>query len=472
MNKILMIFCALLLVGCLPEKQAQAPVDAASKGASEAAERMLDIKEIQTESGITAWLVEDHTLPIISLQFSFRGAGALQNSAAQQGLAQLLSNTMDEGAGDYSSQDFQKALSDHSISLSFSASRDNFGGQVTTLSRHKGKAFKLLDVALHSPRFDSAPVERMKQANMARLKSSMGNPNWVAARYFNDIAFAGHPYALNSGGTLSSLAALTPEDLRRYHQDFLTRERVVVSAAGDITADELSAIIDKIFDKLPVHESKDQAPQGTLQNTGKSYLYEKDIPQTLLQMALPLFEQSDPDYYKLLVMDHVFGSSGFGSRLMEEAREKRGLTYGIYSGFTMMDNMNYYSISTSTKNEAVPEMIEVIKGEMERIKATPISDKELREAKDYIIGSLPLSLSSTGRITNILMNLQMDNRPITYLDAFPQKIEAITSEDVQSVARRIFETENILTLLVGMPEGQEDSLAPLIKLEGALPNVE
>ena len=169
-----------------------------------AAEKFLNIQEVTSDSGLTAWLVEDHSLPIIAIQFSFLDAGAKNDPANKQGRAKLLSNMLDEGAGELDSQAFQKQLNDHSISLSFSKGRDHFNGNLKTLSRHKEKAFNLLRLALNSPRFDDEPLERMKQANISRIKSSLTNPNWIAARLQNDLVFNDHPYALNSGGTISS----------------------------------------------------------------------------------------------------------------------------------------------------------------------------------------------------------------------------------------------------------------------------
>ena len=166
------------------------------------ADGLLSIREVKSASGISAWLVEDHSLPVISLAFAFQGAGAALDPEDKQGLSTLASNTFDEGAGDYDSQAFQKALSDHSISLSFSASRDDFSGSLKTLTRHEDLAFDLLKLALTKPRFDADAVERMRAANIARVRNAVGDPDWVTARILNDTAYNGHPYARNSGGTL------------------------------------------------------------------------------------------------------------------------------------------------------------------------------------------------------------------------------------------------------------------------------
>lgn len=236
---------------------------------AQAADKILDIQEVASETGISAWLAEDHSLPVIALTFTFLDSGTALDPQEKQGLVRMLSNTMDEGAGDLDSQSFQKALSDHSITLVFSAGRDGFGGDLKTLTRNKDKAFELLRLALTAPRFDDEPVARMRAANMARIRSSLSDPEWVSARILNDRMFESHPYAMNSGGSLTSLAAITTADLKRFHKTFLTRDRLLIAAAGDITADELKTRLDAVFGALPAAAPKDaQVEAAAIQNPG------------------------------------------------------------------------------------------------------------------------------------------------------------------------------------------------------------
>lgn len=418
----------------------------------QAQDKFLDIKNVTSENGITAWLVEDHDLPIISIKFAFKGAGAIQNIEEKQGVARLLSNTMDEGAGDISSQEFQKILSDNSITLNFNSGRDNFDGQLKTLSRHKEKAFELLNLALTQPRFDAEPLERMRQSNISRLRSAMGNPDWISARIFNDKAFEGHPYALNSGGTLTTLERITADDLRAHLKNYLTQDRLHIGVMGDITAAELKDVLDRIFSDLPKSGIGGKQEPLELQNKGKVFVYNQDIPQTIISMAMPSIDRIDPDYYAAQVMNYIFGGAGFGSRLMEEAREKRGLTYGIYSSLSHQDAIHLLNISTSTKNISVSEMNNIISEQINQITGTPVQDTELADAKSYLTGSLPLALSSTDKIANILLSLQLNDRKIDYLDNYATNINAVTAQDITTVAKRILKPESAITVMVGQPE--------------------
>jgi len=433
--------------------------------AQDTEDKFLDIQVVKTDDNITAWLVEDHSIPVIAMEFAFKGAGAKNNSADQQGLARLASNTMDEGAGDLTSHDFQKMLRDKSISLSFGVSRDHFSGSLKTLTQNKDDAFHMLKLALTEPRFDKDAIDRMRDSNKSRIKSSVANPRWIAARIQNDKLFEGHPYALNSGGTLSTLDKITADDLRAFHKT-LGKNQLVIAVAGDITAGELKTTLTQIFGAMPDGEVKEPTKKP-LSNLGKTYIYEQTIPQSSIEIAQPGINRKDEDYYAAYVMNFILGESGFGSRLMDEIREKRGLTYGIYSYFRQYDEMDTLNVTTSTVNKSIPEMLSLIHQEWNKMKDQPVSEKELSEAKSYLIGSLPLSLTSTGSIANILLSLQLDALPIDYLDTRADQINAVQISDIQSAAQHLLDTEKMLTVIVGAPEGLENA-----EIITKLPNVE
>ncbi|MFK7839804.1 MAG: M16 family metallopeptidase [Bdellovibrionales bacterium] len=432
---------------------------------------LLEIQQITTQKGITAWLVEDNSVPVISMQFAFVGAGAVNDPDEKQGLAQLLSNTMDEGADDLDSQAFQKELQDLSISLSFNSSRDHFGGSLKTLTKNSIRAFNLLEMAIMRPRFDEEPVQRMRQSNQSRIRSSLSNPDWIAARILNDKAFSGHPYARNSGGTLSSLDAITSDDLHQFHRKHLGKNNLVVAVSGDINAERLKTVLDNVFAGLADVDTP-EVESLKLQNVGTISIYEKDIPQTIIEMMQPGIGRDDPDYHAAQVMNFVLGSSGFGSRLTEEIREKQGLTYGIYSSFYGLKALKAMSVSTSTKNENVPKMLAAIQTEFAKMRDKGITQEELNDAKSYLIGSLPLSLTSTDRISGLMVSLMRDNLPIDYLDQREAAIKAMTLEDIAAVSKRILDPNGFVSVLVGQPEGDALSWLGEIQSVEALTNVE
>ncbi len=421
-----------------------------------AAGKLLNIQEVTSPGGIKAWLVEDHTVPVVALNFAFKGAGSILDPADEQGLVRMLSNTMDEGAGELDSQTFQKELQDLSIGLSFGASRDDFSGELKTTTLNSKRAYELLMLALTKPRFDQEPVDRMRAANQSRVRSSLTDPDWIAARLLNDIAFSGHPYAQNSGGTLTTLAHITPDDLRAFHKNHLGKNNLIVSVAGDMTKQQLATLLDTIFGQLPEVTLPAVPAMLAQQNENTISVFKKDIPQTIIEMLQPGIDRKDPDYQVAQVMNFILGSSGFGSRLTDEIREKRGLTYGIYSSYMDMDYFDGLDVSTSTENKNAGEIISMVKTEWAKMKAAPVTDKELKAAQTYLIGSIPLALTSTDAIAGLLLSLQVDDMPIDYLEQRAVKIRATTAADVQRVAKRILDENKFTAILVGMPEGVEN----------------
>ncbi len=435
--------------------------------AQAADKRFLDIQEITSPGGIKAWLVEDHSVPVIAVSFAFAGSGSVLDPDDKQGLVQLASNTMDEGAGELDSQTFQKTLTDNSISLSYSVGRDDYYGSLKTLTRKREMAFDLLRQSLTVPRFDAEPLQRMKDANIARVRSAQSDPDWMAARIMNDVIYAGHPYARNSGGTLTSLQTITADDLKGFVRDYLGRDRLKIAVTGDIKAAELAVLLDKTFGPLPA-TSKDMAVADiTLQNPGIIALYKRDLPQTIIQIVQPGITRKDPDWHAAQTMNFILGSSGFGSRLMEEVREKRGLTYGIYTGFNQLDHANSMSVGTSTRNDKVNEVLGLVKQEWVKMRDTPVTEQELADAKAYLIGSMPLALSSTGQISGMMLSIMLDDLPSTYLDSVSDKIAAIGVADISRVSKRLLNPDQFTTILVGSPA----DLTPTKTIE-RLPNVE
>lgn len=428
---------------------------------------ILDVQPVTSPGGVKAWLVEDHTVPVISVRFLFKGAGAVNDPKDKQGVSQILSNTLDEGAGDLNSQTFQGKLDDHSISLAFQSSRDDFGGAIKTLSKYQNEAFDLLSLALTSPRFDKDPVQRMIDSNLVRIRSNMTDPEWMNARLTNAIIYQDHPYSINVGGTLRSLPRITPADLRTKFKSQFARDNLMVAVAGDMTADQVAAMLDKVFGRLPPKSSLRQIQDVVLAEGSSISLYRQKIPQTVITMVVPGIQQTDPDYHAGEVMDFVLGSSGFGSRLTEEVREKRGLTYGIYSELSEMSHSHLLSIGTATRNEMVKDVITLTKDVMKEMTKEKISEKELKDAKSYLIGSVPLQLTSTDRISAVLIGLLSKAFPIDYMEQREASLQKLSADDVFRVSQRVLTTKDLKIILVGDPKiSDHHTIIP------SLPNVE
>jgi zinc protease len=417
--------------------------------------KVLDIQVLRDTEAMKIWLVEDSSVPVISMQFAFVGRGSRNDPNDKQGLNRMLANTLDEGAGDLDAKAFQKELSDNSIELSFSTTRDDFTGTVYTLSREKERAFQLLSSALSAPRFDEEAVERMRAQNIARIRSSMTDPEWMLARLQNSVLFQNHSYAKNSGGTLSSLPTITPKDLRAAHQS-LKSAPLRIAFSGNISPEEALKIVDHVFKGYAQAVSQTQISTAA-SPLAQTVLYTHTIPQTLVTMALPAPTPRDKDYVSVEVMNYIFGGGGFGSRLTDVIRERNGLTYGIYSGFEHLDAAHYILISSSSKNETIARLIQLTRDELNRMKQTPPTEEEVRDAVRYLRGSTLLGLSSNPRLSSFMLGLMLEELPADYLDQRDVALQNIDAQAVHKAAQKWLDSSKLVTIMLGAPVGLEPS---------------
>jgi len=421
------------------------------------AHKTLDIQSVISKNGIKAWLVEDHSVPVISISFAIKGGMAF-DPEDKPGVARLVSILLDEGAGNIDSLNFQKKLNDKAISLGFTAGRDYFWGELQTLTKNKDTAFSLLNLAITKPRFDENAIQRMKAANITSIQQSMGKPSWLSARTFNGVLFDGHAYAEPGHGHLKSMQEITKQDLHDFTNKQFTRDGLIVAVAGDITAEELSQRMDIIFSNLPDKENTYFQAPAELKNVGKTILLPLDIPQSFISLGHSFISRNDPDWHAARMMNYILGGGGFESRLMDEIREKRGLTYGVYSSLINMEQANLIQVQMSTVNDKTKEALDLIHQEWQRMKDSGPTEQEVKDAKAYLTGALLLQLTSTGAIANTLNALQRNGRDINYINELNDKTNALTIEQVQKAAQRLLKPDELTTILIGKPTDIEPDI--------------
>ena len=416
------------------------------------AARAVEVERVLTPGGLEAWLVRDHINPIVTVDFAFRGGGGLDPKGLG-GLANLVSATLDEGAGGLDSQAFQGKLEDLSISLSFDAGRDNFSGDLRTLTRNLETAFDMLRLAVTSPRFDSEAVERMRARILAGLRRASENPRRIANRTLMRALFPDHPYGRTVNGRKDSVGRIKISDLKGFVARRLARDNLIISVVGDIDAQRLAGLLDATFGALPAKAAPWKLPEIKAAARGRIILVEKQVPQSVIRFGQPGIKRDDADFYAAYVMNYVLGGGGFASRLYAEVREKRGLAYSAFSYLSALDNGGLIYGGAATANARAGETLKVLGQEWRRMAGQGVSPAELKDAKTYLTGSYALRFSSSGRIAGMLTSIQMDKLGIDYMDRRNSLIEAVTREDVNRVAARLLAPDGLTMVVVGAPEG-------------------
>ncbi|SIQ75233.1 zinc protease [Paracoccus thiocyanatus] len=414
--------------------------------------RAIDIQQITSPGGTRAWLVEDHSIPFTALSLMFRG-GASLDAPGKRGEMSLMTALLEEGSGQMDSVQYAEAVEGLGAQFRFDVGDDALTVSARMLTENRDQAADLLRQALAEPRFDPDAIERVRAQLQAAIRAEATDPNAIASKELARLAWGSHPYATSINGTPESVAALTRDDLIAAKDRILARDRIVVAAAGDITAQELGRLVDMILGELPQQGSAPLPGKAELQLTGGVTVIDWDSPQTVVSFAQPGLPMSDPDYFAAFVADHILGGGGFSSRLMDEIREKRGLTYGVGTGLANGVYGETWQGGMASANDRVAEAVGLIRQEWDRFAEGGVTDRELADAKTYLTGEYPLRFDGNGKIAGILAGMQLIGLPADYVNTRNGKIETVTAQDVQRVARRLLHSDQIRFVLVGRPEG-------------------
>lgn len=409
-------------------------------------------ERVVSPGGIEAWLVESPDIPVISVDFSFAGGSAL-DPEGKEGVADFVSVMLDEGAADLDSQAFQAALNTNSISMGFGVGREHFSGWLYALSEDRDLAFSLLAKALQAPRFDPDPMERMRAVLTVQLQDSLKDPGSMASRAWWAAAFPDHPYGRPVGGTLETVAGITPDDLHAFVDSRFARDNLVIGVVGDITAEELGPLLDSTFGALPEQASPWELPDVEMAGRGEVLLVEVDLPQTIFLFGQPGPLSGSDEYHAVNVVNRVLGGSGFSARLYREIREERGLTYGVSTWLYGLDHAGLIMGSTSTVNNRAGETLEVLLAEWNLMAASGPHSDEVEEAKLYINGSYPLRYDNTSSIASALRVYQELDLPTDYYDVRHELVNAVTPDIAVQTAQDWYDADDLLVVVVGSPEG-------------------
>lgn len=412
------------------------------------------VERVVSPGGIEAWLVSDHSNPVISLRLAFRGGAAL-DADGKQGLARMTAALIDEGAGDLDSKAFRRQLNDLSISLSFDTGRDSFTGNLKTLTKNRDEAFELLRLALNEPRFDAEPVERIRVQLLSSLRQDKEDPDYVAARALSQALYPGHAYGRAVNGTEDSLAAITVDDLRGFVSRRLGLDNLYIGVVGDISADQLSAVLDHVFGGLAEKANSFHVTDVSPKADGGVSVIELKVPQSAIVFAQKGLKRDHPDFFTAYVMNYILGGGGFTSRIYNEVREKRGLAYSVGSYLYPLDHSAMILGSAGTANDRVSKTIAVIKEQWRTMAEEGVTSEELADAKTYLTGSYPLRFTSSSAIAAMLVGIQMENLGIDYMDKRNGFIEAVTRGGVNRIAATLLDADKLTFVVAGQPDGVE-----------------
>ena len=434
----------------LPRIIARALIGASLLVAMAAPASATKIERVTSPGGIEVWLVQETSVPLIAMDFAFRG-GASQDPADKAGVASLVAGMIDEGAGDLDSKTFHERLESKAIELSFTANRDHFTGSLRTLTENKDAAFEMMRLALNAPRLDTADLERIRSETLGILRRESTNPDNMASLRWWETAFAGHPYGRPVRGTLDSVSTITAQDMRAYMKDVFARDTLKVGIVGNIDGAAAGALVDKVFGALPAKAALRKVALADPQGLGRVIAIDFDVQQSVVMMGGVGIPRKDPDFMAAFLVNHILGGGAFSSRLYREVREVRGLAYSIYSTLVPLDSAALFMTATATRGESAKQTLDVVAKEIRRLAESGPTEEELAKAKSYQKGSFALRFDTSTKIAAQLVQIQIDDLGIDYIDKRNDLVEAVTLADVQRVAKRLLDGGMLVTM-VGRPQ--------------------
>ena len=415
-----------------------------------AAHAALPIQHWQSATGAKVYFVENHDLPILDVAVNF-AAGSSFDTAEKAGVAGMTQGLMSMGAGGMSEDQIANRFADLGAQPGGEFDLDRASVKLRTLSseRERKAALELMAAIVQKPDFPAGVLEREKARAIAALREAATQPESISEKAFSQALFGNHPYSLSERMEPETLEKITRDDLVAFHRSHYTRSNAIVAIIGDVTKAQAEAIAEQLTAGLPEGGAVETIPPVPLPTAA----VEKRIPhpaaQSHILMGYPGVKRGDPDYFPLYVGNYILGGGGFVSLLTEEVREKRGLAYSVYSYFMPMREAGPFQIGLQTKREQTDAALALVRETLARFIRTGPNAKQLKAAKDNIIGGFPLRIDSNGKILDYLSVIGFYGLPLTYLDDFNKEIAKVTTQQIKDAFARRIKPDNMVTVIVG-----------------------
>ncbi|HOY70520.1 MAG TPA: pitrilysin family protein [Methylotenera sp.] len=408
------------------------------------------IEHWQTSSGARVYFVENHDLPIVDLSVNF-AAGSARDMPEKSGTASITRYMMTLGAAGLNDEALTNKFADVGAVLGGDFDADRASLKLRTLSSaaEQTQALDTFKKILHQPDFPEAVLTREKARIIAGIQEAQTQPEAIADKAFSTALYGKHPYALQDSGTEESVKTITTQDLKQFYTQHYGANGAVIAMIGDLTREQASKIADDIAANLPKGAKPVALPAVTNPQAANVQKIAHPASQSHILLGYPGIKRIDPDYFTLYVGNYILGGGGFVSRLTEEVREKRGLVYSVYSYFMPLQENGPFQIGLQTKKEQADDALKLVQETLDKFIQKGVTEKELKAAKDNIIGGFPMRIDSNGKILDYLSVIGFYQLPLTYLDDYNKKIAAVTTAQIKDAFSRRIKPENMVTVIVG-----------------------
>ena len=409
----------------------------------------LKFKELESSNGIKFWFVEDNSIPIISMSFSFNG-GSYFDPAGKEGLSNIMTSLLDEGTNKLSSVEFKQKLKSNGVKLYFSTQKHKIEGTFQVISSNKIEGFELLRNALNNPKFSENDILKIKNQVKSSIKIEEADISRLSSKKFNENFYINHNFSNSIKGSLESLDRIKKSDIMQTYKKNFQLSNLTIGISGNIGEKEVKEFVGLVFGNL--NKSENNFSISDFQSLKKGMLLQKiETPQTAVVFGQKGLGRNDKDFFAARILNYVMGGGSFQSRLYKNIREKRGLVYSIYSYILPYKNDGVIIGGFQTSNDSVKQVIKLVKKEWDTIKKHGISEKEFSEAKTFFKGSFSRNFTNTMSIANLLEIVQYYKLGADYFDKRDEIIDSLELESINQLASILFNSNELFFMIVGKP---------------------
>lgn len=427
--------------------------------------RLPPVERTAIGNGMVVLVMKDNRLPLVNFRMAVWG-GSASDPAEVEGVADLTAILVRKGAGGRSAGEIAEAVEYMGGSLDSFAERDFTIFTAEFLAKDMERGLGLLGDVVLRPDFAEEEFEREKTKALGKLEQIPDDPYELADREFGMFLLGGHPYGHPTTGTLSSVGAIGRKDVVDFHRRFYRPQRAVLAVVGDVDPAGTIAAVRRVFGAWAPEGGKPVTPGAPESESGRRILLidKPDATQTQIRIGNVALSRTDEDYIPLMVLNALFGG-GFTSRLIDEIRVNRGLSYSPHSRLYSMAGGGMFVIEEYTRNQQAMETIEVTLGLIKDLRDAPIPEEELAKTKSYVTGLFPLRLERPESMARQLLEMELYGLGEDYLSRFAEMVGGITADDLSQVAREYIGYDNLTLVIVGVADQLKEPLSALGNVE-------
>lgn len=414
-----------------------------------AADFTFDLQYWQTKKGANVYLVEVNEIPMLDIKVTFDAGSARDGN--QQGAANLVSGLLEEGTLNFTADEIAQGFESLGAVFSAGSYRDMSMVNLRVLSDEKylAPAVNIFTETISAPDFNETAIQRVKGQVFSALAHDAANPASIATKAFYKSLYGNHPYANPTIGTKKSVEAISRADLQSFHKKYFVAKNMTITLVGNINRKRAETLADLLSQDLPTGSKAGALPPVTPLEEAQQTRIQFPSQQTHIHLGVPGIQRGSPDHVALYVGNHILGGSGLVSKLTEEVREKRGLTYGVFSYFIPMRAQGPFIVNLQTRNEAYDEALSVTKNVIQDFVEKGPTEAELKAAKQNILGSFVLNTSSNNAIASQVASIGFYQLPLTYLNDFHRAVEKVTAEEIKAAFQRHIQLDKSVLVSLG-----------------------